>query len=56
MAFNLVSFESDEVDIFLDDKRLVATPGQSVAPHGIDQGLDPDEMLEWGSNVVRTRT
>jgi len=48
---NLVSFEPDEVDVFLDDKKLVAPPGQSVVPHGIDRGLDPDEMLERGSRI-----
>jgi uncharacterized protein (DUF427 family) len=54
-VFNLVSFEPDEVDVFLDDKKLVAAPGQSVVPHGIDRGLDPNEMLERGSSVVRPR-
>jgi uncharacterized protein (DUF427 family) len=53
---NLVSFEAGEVDVFLDDKKLVAAPGQTVVPHGIDRGLDPDEMLERGSNIVRSRT
>jgi len=48
---NLVSFEADAVDVFLDDKKLVAVPGQTVVPHGIDRGLDPDEMLERDSNV-----
>jgi uncharacterized protein (DUF427 family) len=43
---NLVSFEPDEIDVYLDDRKLVAAPGQSVVPHGIDRGLDPDEMLE----------
>ena len=52
---NLVSFEPDEVDVFLDDKKLAMAPGQIVVPHGIDRGLDPDEMLERGSNVVRRR-
>jgi len=53
---NLVSFEPDELDVFLDDKKLVAAPGQTVVEHGIDRGLDPDEMLDRGSNVVRPRT
>jgi uncharacterized protein (DUF427 family) len=51
---NLVSFEPDEVDVFLDDKKLVAALGQSVVEHGIDRGLDPDEMLERGSNPARS--
>ena len=38
---NLVSFESDKVEVYLDDKRLALEPGQSVMPHGIDRGLDP---------------
>jgi uncharacterized protein (DUF427 family) len=45
---NLVSFELDEVQVFLDDKQLVLEPGQSVTPHGIDRGLDPDEILKRG--------
>ena len=45
---NFVSFEPDEVDVFLDDAKLALPPGQSVVPHGIDRGLDPDEMLERG--------
>ena len=43
---NLVSFEPDEVAVFLDDTRLALEPGQAVLPHGIDRGLDPDEILE----------
>ena len=42
---NLVSFEPDEVTVLLDDKRLALEPGQTVVPHGIDRGLDPDEIL-----------
>jgi hypothetical protein len=50
---NLVSFEPDEIDVYLDDMKLVAAPGQNVVPHGIDRGLDPDEMLERGAPAVR---
>jgi uncharacterized protein (DUF427 family) len=46
---NLVSFEPDKIDVFLDDKQLALAPGQNVIPHGIDRGLDPDEMDERGS-------
>jgi hypothetical protein len=46
---NLVSFEPDEIEVFLDNKKLALEPGQSVMPHGIDRGLDPDEILERGS-------
>ena len=50
---NLVSFEPDEIDVFLDDKKLALEPGQSVVPHGIDRGLDPDEILERGNGSAR---
>lgn len=43
---NLISFEPNKIDVFLDGVRLVPQPGQSVTPHGIDRGLDPAEMLE----------
>lgn len=43
---NLVSFEPDKIDVFLDDKQLALAPGQNVIPHGIDRGLDPDEIIE----------
>jgi uncharacterized protein (DUF427 family) len=43
---NLVSFEPDEVAVLLDDKRLALEPGQTVLPHGVDRGLDPDELLD----------
>jgi len=42
---NLVSFEPDEVTVLLDDRRLALEPGQTVLPHGLDRGLDPDEIL-----------
>lgn len=44
----LISFEPDKVDVFLDDRKLVLEPGQSVTPHGIDRALDPDEVLSRG--------
>jgi len=46
---NLVSFEPDKVDVFLDDKKLALEPGQTVIPHGIDRGMDPDE----GTDMTR---
>jgi uncharacterized protein (DUF427 family) len=52
---NLVSFEPDEIDVFLDNKKLALAPGQTVVPHGIDRGLDPDEMLERGRDVDHAR-
>jgi uncharacterized protein (DUF427 family) len=42
---NLVSFEPDKIAVYLDDKRLQLEPGQNVVPHGIDRGLEPDEVL-----------
>jgi uncharacterized protein (DUF427 family) len=42
---NLVSFEPDKIDVYLDDKQLHLEPGQTVVSHGIDRGLDPDEIL-----------
>jgi uncharacterized protein (DUF427 family) len=48
---NLVSFEPDEVDVLLDGRKLALEPGQSVTPHGIDRGLDADEILERGAGV-----
>ncbi len=43
---NLVSFEPDKVDVFLDDEQLHLAPGQTVVAHGVDRGLDPDEILQ----------
>ncbi|WP_445165748.1 DUF427 domain-containing protein [Mycolicibacterium sp. Dal123E01] len=42
---NLVSFEPGTIDVDLDGHRLRLEPGQTVLPHGIDRGLDPDELL-----------
>jgi uncharacterized protein (DUF427 family) len=47
---NLVSFEPDEVEVLLDDEKLGLEPGQSVTPHGLDRGLDPDEILKRGAD------
>ncbi|AQT79661.1 hypothetical protein B1R94_10830 [Mycolicibacterium litorale] len=41
---NLVSFEPDKIDVDLDGQRLHLEPGQTVLPHGVDRGLDPDEL------------
>lgn len=49
---NFVSFEPDEVEVVLDGKRLVVEPGQTVIAHGIDRGLDPDELLQRGSGSI----
>jgi uncharacterized protein (DUF427 family) len=43
---NLVSFEPDKIDVHLDGKQLHLEPGQTVVSHGIDRGLDPDEILQ----------
>jgi uncharacterized protein (DUF427 family) len=42
---NLVSFEPDKIDVYLDRKQLQLEPGQTVIPHGVDRGLDTDEVL-----------
>ncbi|ULN39833.1 DUF427 domain-containing protein [Mycolicibacterium crocinum] len=42
---NMVSFEPDKIDVGLDGHRLHLEPGQTVLPHGVDRGLDPDELL-----------
>ncbi|OBI50887.1 hypothetical protein A5707_00895 [Mycobacterium kyorinense] len=43
---NLVSFEPDKIAVYLDDTQLHLEPGQTVVAHGIDRGLDPDEVLQ----------
>jgi uncharacterized protein (DUF427 family) len=43
-----VSFEPDIVDVCLDGRKLALEPGQAVVSHGIDRGLDPDEIRERG--------
>jgi uncharacterized protein (DUF427 family) len=42
---NLVSFEPDKIEVYLDGTRLDLEPGQTVIPHGVDRGLDTDEVL-----------
>ncbi|MFJ9535785.1 DUF427 domain-containing protein [Streptomyces sp. NPDC101225] len=41
---DLVSFEPDQVEVFLDGRRLYLEPGQKVVPHGVDRGLDAAEV------------
>jgi uncharacterized protein (DUF427 family) len=43
---NLVSFEPDKVDVYLDDEQLHLEPGQTVVSHGVDRGLDPAEIQQ----------
>jgi uncharacterized protein (DUF427 family) len=38
--------DSYMVDVYLDGRKLALEPGQAVIPHGIDRGLDPDEVRE----------
>jgi uncharacterized protein (DUF427 family) len=45
---DLLSFEPDKIDVFLDGKRLELEPGQAVIAHGVDRGLDVDEILHSG--------
>src|SRR5262249_2484064 len=42
-ATNLVSFEPDKIDVYLDRKQLQLEPGQTVIPHGVDRGLETGE-------------
>ncbi|GHH80283.1 hypothetical protein GCM10018793_35110 [Streptomyces sulfonofaciens] len=42
---DLVSFEPDKVEVYLDGTRLELEPGQNVVPHGIDRALGTDEAL-----------
>ena len=42
----MVSFEPDKIDVWLDDRRLHLEPGQTVVAHGIDRGLNADEVVE----------
>ena len=49
---DLVSFEPDKVDVFLDGRQLSLEPGQTVIAHGIDRGLDPDEILSRGTTTL----
>jgi len=39
-----VSFEPDLVEVYLDGVRQHLEPGQLVVPHGVDRGLDVDEL------------
>ncbi|MFE7167843.1 DUF427 domain-containing protein [Streptomyces sp. NPDC057616] len=41
---DLVSFEPDQVEVYLDGVRLRLEPGQKVVPHGVDRGLDAAEV------------
>ena len=42
----LVSFEPDKIDVFLDGEQLHLEPGLTVISHGVDRGLDPEEILQ----------
>ena len=44
----LISFEADKIEVYLDGKRLEPAPGQTVMAHGLDRGLDPDELRARG--------
>ena len=43
---NLLSFEPDKIDVYLDGRQLHLEAGQTVVPHGVDRGLDTDEILQ----------
>jgi uncharacterized protein (DUF427 family) len=44
----LISFELDKLTVTLDGRPLLLEPGQKVIPHGIDRGLDLDELAGSG--------
>ena len=44
---NLVSFEPDKIDVYIDGEQLHLEPGQAVIAHGVDRGLDPDEIFPY---------
>jgi len=46
-----ISFEADKIDVFLDSQKLALEPGQSVSPHGVDRGLDSEEVKEFGKRA-----
>ena len=50
-----VSFEPDVVDVYLDSRKLALEPGQAVIPHGIDRGMDPDEVRQRSVAADRSR-
>lgn len=41
---DMVSFEQDKLTILLDGEPLLLEPGQRVISHGVDRGLDVDEV------------
>lgn len=43
---NCVSFEPAKVDVHLDGIQLRAESGQTVIAHGLDRGLDSEEVLQ----------
>lgn len=45
----MVSFEPDKIEVYLDGERLALEPGQTVIAHGVDRGLDTDEILKRAS-------
>ena len=59
---NLLSFEPDKIDVYLDGRQLHLEPGQTVVPHGVDRGLgrrrDPAEdigLRRCNQGTVRSR-
>jgi uncharacterized protein (DUF427 family) len=51
---DLVSFEPDKVEVYLDGTRLHLEPGQTVVSHGVDRGLDADEIADHSGVHART--
>lgn len=40
-----LSFEPDKVEVYLDGTQLQLESGQTVIPHGVDRGLDANEVV-----------
>lgn len=44
---DMISFEQDKLTITLDGKPLLLEPGQQVISHGVDRGLDIEELAPF---------
>lgn len=47
----MISFEPDPLEIAVDGVRQHLAPGQAVTAHGLDRGLDADEVNIHRSNI-----
>jgi len=49
---DMVSFEPGKLDVFLDGKQLALEIGQAVIAHGLDRGLEPDEIAHHQDSIL----